>query len=377
MGNLDKVVHDGLEAIEVLGQELLARKGDSLEALKGGPGSGNWMHTSFNRSMESAIGGSDPAATAGGALFAMGLDRSSTVDERREASDQLRNALKKKPYLKKGAPRGQASVGPNESAERASAMLMDGLPGDDWRYAGKDARRGAKAELVQELSDRAGVPYDTANTFIKQWSYSSNDSDMRSLAMQSDASRTYGVPLSRFQEGRIDQIHQERESRIQGLMKQGMSRREAYESLQNSYEGSRLFSLHSSSDQSKLLSSMYELTQEKLADAGFKPGDTIRMMRGVRLFNDEVAGLKNGDNISVIGNAMASWAVSSGGGQGIAERFMGSSGGGKTAVVLQMDVPIELIAGSARSGFGCLTEGEFIVLNSLPGSTATIIEGLG
>lgn len=368
MGNLDKVVRDGLEAIEVLGQALLARKG--------GPGSGNWGHTSFQR-MGEGRGGSDPAGTAGGALMAMGLDRSSTVDERRAASEQFRGALKKKPYLGKGAPRGKAPTGPNESYAKASAMLMDGLPGDDWQDPSKDARRAAKAQLVQELSDRADVPYDTANSFIKQWSHSSNDHDMRSLAMQRDAAQTYGVPLSRFQRGRIDQLDQERESRVQSLVDQGMSRRDALSQLQNSYGNARLFPLHSADDQSRLLSSMYEYTQETLADAGFKPGDTIRMMRGVRLFNDEVAGLKNGDNITVVGNAMASWALSSPGGKHVAENFMGSSHGGKTAVVLQMDVPIELIAGSARSGYGCLKEGEFIILNSLPGSTATIIEGLG
>lgn len=55
---------------------------------KGSAASGNWGHTSFNR-MDVGRGGSDPSGT-GGALGAIGVDKDSTLDERRAASDELR-----------------------------------------------------------------------------------------------------------------------------------------------------------------------------------------------------------------------------------------------------------------------------------------------
>lgn len=58
--------------------------------MKGGPGSGNWGHTSFGRDADDARGGSDPKNTSGGGLGALGLDASSTIEERRQASAQLR-----------------------------------------------------------------------------------------------------------------------------------------------------------------------------------------------------------------------------------------------------------------------------------------------
>lgn len=58
------------------------------EAEKGGPGSGNWAHTSLQR-VGVGKGGSDPAGT-GGAVASMGLPLDSTIDERREASQRMR-----------------------------------------------------------------------------------------------------------------------------------------------------------------------------------------------------------------------------------------------------------------------------------------------
>lgn len=58
-------------------------------AEKGSAASGNWAHTSFNR-MGVGRGGSDRSGTIGGGLGALGLDKTSTPDERREASARLR-----------------------------------------------------------------------------------------------------------------------------------------------------------------------------------------------------------------------------------------------------------------------------------------------
>ena len=41
-------------------------------------------------------------------------------------------------------------------------------------------------------------------------------------------------------------------------------------------------------------------------------------------------------------------------------------------VMLSMEVPVNRIVGTSRTGFGCLTEGEFVILGSVFGDNATI-----
>lgn len=60
-----------------------------------------------------------------------------------------------------------------------------------------------KDMTVTALAERAGVSYDLANAFVKQWAYSANDSDMRSLSIQRDAADEFGVELSPFQKQQI------------------------------------------------------------------------------------------------------------------------------------------------------------------------------
>jgi len=99
---------------------------------------------------------------------------------------------------------------------------------------------------------------------------------------------------------------------------------------------------------------MYDNTQKQLADAGFGPNETVRLYRGLK-FDGEPT-WKNGDVVEYKGNAIESWSV----GQDTAREF------GYIAVA---DVPRTSIFSTARSGFGCLSEGEVIVFGSIPGST--------
>jgi len=72
-----------------------------------------------------------------------------------------------------------------------------------------------KHSIVSAIAQEAGVDYETVNTIIKQWAYSANDGDMRSLALQRDISRELGVPLSPWQKGRIASILKARKSRTE------------------------------------------------------------------------------------------------------------------------------------------------------------------
>jgi cation transport regulator ChaB len=60
-----------------------------FEKEKGSAASGNWAHTSFNR-IDVGKGGSDRSGTFGGGLASLGLDKDSTVEERRQASAEFR-----------------------------------------------------------------------------------------------------------------------------------------------------------------------------------------------------------------------------------------------------------------------------------------------
>ena len=101
-----------------------------------------------------------------------------------------------------------------------------------------------------------------------------------------------------------------------------------------------------------------------------KGNDTITLYRGVRLPTSEVKGWSKGSHVPVIGNALESWSA----GSLIARNFAGSGtgGGGITSVVLAMDVPVKMIVGTARTGFGCLLEGEAVILGNM-GGTAKVM----
>jgi len=176
------------------------------------------------------------------------------------------------------------------------------------------------------------------NDFIKQWAHSSNNEDMRSLAIQEDAAREFDVPLSKFTKDKIETIRAEIAFRGEGPLPPEWR------------------SLLRSERQQAILRAMYEYKQSQLAEAGFKPGQTIRLYRGVKL-PVEIAGKWNeGDAIPIKGNALQSWTLS----KDTARYFAGSWQIG--GIAFEMDIPIERIVGTARTGFGCLNEGEFVIM---------------
>lgn len=70
---------------------------------------------------------------------------------------------------------------------------------------------------------------------------------------------------------------------------------------------------------------------------------------------------KKGDVFDYNGNAIESWSAS----PNIARDF---------GRALMMDVPVKNIVSSARTGLGCLSEGEFIILGSIPGQRVEVID---
>lgn len=246
-----------------------------------------------------------------------------------------------------------------ETALFAEKWFTEDIPNRDWRGASDEVRGEVKARIVQELANRTRIDQNTVNMFIEQWSHSSNDNDMRSLAVQQDASNEFGVSLSDFTKDKVSEIN----AKIEHLVDEYANKRmfspfkgkpdEAREWLIRSTPEWR--SLLSSEQQKQLLRTMYDHTQEQLAAAGLQ--GHVTLYRGVKWLERDVDKLDPNSTISITGNAIESWSFS----PEAAERFA-KPRGNKAGVVLAMDIPIKAILGTAKTGFGCLTEAEFVVL---------------
>lgn len=296
---------------------------------------------------------------------------------------------------------------------------MNGWSGQwgSWRNADMHNRAALKHDITYQLTKRlkGGVrenveneewteAYDQVEEVVKQWAFTSNDTDMRSLAIQQDAAKEFGLPLSEFTKDGISMVNLRRreiedefeakwsEENIQYKLDEAMGAlRHGYPvaaievlgvrgvsslpydttraDLENmlrrakpagpTYEQSTE-PLLPSSDQRAILRAMYDETQSKLKEMGFKPGDKIDIYRGAVLPLPK--GIKRGDVIDFTGNAIESWSIA----EFIARRFARSRTGEERGrpVVLRTSVPIEMILSTCMTGFGCLTEGEITVLGS-------------
>lgn len=267
---------------------------------------------------------------------------------------------------------GRLPVGRDITSEELDRWFMDGLGGyeKDWRNADTDQRAAAKHQIALELSRRTGVAYDDVSRFIHQWAETSNDTDMRSLAIQRDAAELFGMTLSDYTREKIADVMYEMQEAIDtviqpGYRYAGQSREAVMAAWQQEGKFLQFFPLMPSEQQKSLMTAMKDYTHEEMERLGFGLGDTIRLRRGISLPRDVVAEWSVGDTIPIEGNALESWSV----GEDIARRFTYNPRG--HGVILEMDVPVSMIAGSSRTGFGCLIEGEF-VLQGLPSDAKLI-----
>jgi len=268
---------------------------------------------------------------------------------------------------------GSVLLTPETSDERMTEWLRKGLP------LGEKGDQKAKDEIVTSLSERTGIPYDDVNDFIAQWAHSSNDEDMRSLAMQRDAANLLDQDLPYWQQRKILDIMRKRQRQMELLGREaGLTRGQATQRIARVYP--EYNSLLDSDTQQKLLREMYDMTQERLDQEGI--GGTIRLRRGMTVSQAQfdkweaqaqangTSLLSGNDTLTVdySGSVLESWSTEF----STAAEFAYPRTG-KVGIVFEMDIPRERLIGSARSGFGCLNEFEFIHLGAYGDEDARIM----
>lgn len=296
---------------------------------KGGPGSGHFGHAG----RPGEVGGSLPEGAGGG-----------------------------------GVPsEWRAGVAPGEPSPdvemKAKHFLVDGLnnyygkqisvdaKGDDY------ARTQAKDELITALAERTGLSYETVNTIIEQWAETAGDNDLPALGLQAQAGETFGVEIRQSLLERINTIKAER-----GLGTGKFDPETSWPEL-GTYEEQGVISV---SQQRVFYQAMYEYTQERLISAGFELGDSIQLYRGVTFDAENVPDWKPGQTIEIAGNPLQSWSLERSKAMGFASRE------GDAGAILFMEVPIESIVSTPRTGVGCLPESEFVIMGGNIGHQAVV-----
>lgn len=233
-------------------------------------------------------------------------------------------------------------------ASRRSGVASQSLDGDpradklllqddvqDWHTVSRDERGRIHADIANKLANDVDGDKYVVGELLHSWEGAKANSE-HIVAIQHLASEELGLKLSDWQRA-IQPPHY--------LM-------DRYSELKDAYR--------------PYITSIYNNTQDMLRQAGFKSGDTIRLFRGMKLDDD----FQPGESVDYRGNALESWTSD----LGRAQHFSGMYTGFGSRVVFSMDVPIENVISTARSGFGKLIEGEFVITASNSGNTAKVVE---
>ena len=243
-------------------------------------------------------------------------------------------------------------------------------PGHEWEDASQVDRAELKAQVARDLAEASGVTEQEAADFVRQWAHSSNGNDMRSLAIQQDAAKEFGTKISEFTQGQINARDTLKEKTIQKLVADGETPEMATKLVGAAVS---FHPLMESDRQRALLRAMYNETQAELKARGIKE---VRLSRGIGFPIEQTKyweGQK-GKSVSIETNTLESWSVS----RMVAGMFAGAGAGGKSkgdiGVVLEAVVPAERILSMPATGFGCLTEGEVIILGGVEGDIGYVSE---
>ncbi len=214
------------------------------------------------------------------------------------------------------------------SLSQAQSFIEDGI---DLRYSNiagvsSEERARVKDEVITAISERSGVPYETVNEIVRKWAETSNGGPS-ALAVQQEAAKMFGSPLSEWQQGKIDSYLQKHPG----------------ESLEPT--------IATRQEIRKVLNAMYEDTQSRLADAGLPEYVTLR--RGISDIQ-----LPEGTVQNIYMNTLSSFTSNAD-----TAKFFSS---GDT--IIEIQIPRSRILATARTGYGCLSESEFVVIGNNVGN---------
>jgi hypothetical protein len=220
-----------------------------------------------------------------------------------------------------------------------------------YKYASHALRGAVKAHGTQIIGEAMSEEFDLdnverANKLFRTWAISANDNIRRSVELQAAAAEELGVSLSDWQKARAG--------------KGDLAT--PHDSMTISHDQKKAF-----------VRAVYRETQAQLARAGIESDGYVTLYRGIGLSPSEISSWEPGKAVDYTGNAVESWALDS----WTAEQFAGLQSGkraGTTPVVLRMSVPVENIVAMATVGWGCFTEGECLIMGTVPGQVATVTE---
>ena len=253
-------------------------------------------------------------------------------------------------------PKAQWGTDKPDSRDIYRGMLNE----RNWMQAGSPSPQAAKSAICGELYESTGIREDIISDFIHQWANTSNDTDLRSLQIQKVASEIFNSPMSEWQQKRLSEIMAERATYKPFDLIEDAHFRFFGETMERKFQYDQ-YADSSDALVEKLLRAMYANTQEKLEAAGI---NDLMLMRGQYLPSEVTNEMAKhvGEVANITGNALESWTCN----PETAQSF-------GTTVIAQR-IPKERVIGSARSGFGCLGEWEFVVIGDVPGDEGMIMQ---
>ena len=289
------------------------------EKYKGGPGSGDFGH----RGRPGKVGGSSDRA------LRRGIAPDAETYTRGPGYEEINN------FFNKDLQDYSAAYG--EFGEMYEEFTN--YPGPNWETSSDNVRASVKRDIVNTLQyEPYSIDKDLSANILSSWASSSNDSDIHSLSLQQAISEEFDVPLSDWQQKKIENLQQ--------------NYGDFYNAGTTGY----------TPDQYRnAVRSIYENTQKQLQEAGFSATDMVRVYRGIKFKDYEDPKLTKGESYEWGGNVVESWSFDN----YTARNFAGLKLKIRKSYVLSMDIPISSIFSTAKTGPGCLSEAELLIFGSI------------
>ncbi len=236
-------------------------------------------------------------------------------------------------------------------------------------YQGGDVAGAVKDKICKEIAEEAGVNYYDVDQVLASWADSATSMnsclvhktiademgyDLRGDVLQHliDKGIKPNVPITE-QDDRVDMAWQWDGGILDRAFGPGVSTAIARQRLEP-MTGQRL---------QKIVTTIYERTQDSLAKQGIGKYDYVNVMRGMiyEAANDRLSLHSQGDTVGYGGNPVASWSTWLPTARAFGEGGHAQRVGLENGYVIETNVPRWAIFSTAMTGIGCLREQEVLV----------------